>query len=495
MHLNRRSSPRPFPKAQVFKFMSPFCKRGEKLTNWGKGAFWCFLLMFLSIALQIQLTVNAQAGTENKPEFSQESGVQESDEEQSSDPMVSDTDDEFMSDDESPFSFQGHYKNLITYFSTDNFQENEKRLRYKKLIADLSRIRLSPEIRSGEQFLLHCDIDNEIIVANYVENRIFDLYWTPSDYNDLFNPSIDEKFSGDYFYRLKLHRLYAKFVKGDMTITLGRQQIRFGSGRLWNPLDILNPIAPTFVEGAEDQKGTDALRLEYYPDESTEIAFAYAPKRVDDVLDTGIFANKNTNAVVRVKTSVKDADLAVLGGRVAQKNLGGIDIAAIARDGMLRGSLLYAFPDHGDSYVLGSAGYEYNFSNGIYCLVEYFYNQNALSRNSELSSAYFESLNRDINEDQYALTANQFITFNRHYFGLALGYDITPLLRGEVFTIADVEGRGIFISPLLKYNILQNIDISVTGMLGHVSEREGKTSDFKEFEEHPLVSAVFQWYF
>ncbi|MCP4347946.1 MAG: hypothetical protein GY795_20780 [Desulfobacterales bacterium] len=404
-------------------------------------------------------------------------------------------DDELMPD-ESPFSFQGHYKNLVTYFSTDNYlDENENRFKYKKLVADINRIRLSPEIRSRGNFMLHCDIDNEIIAANYVKNKIFDLYWIPSDYNDLFDPSIDEKFSGDYYYRLKLHRLYAKFVTGNLTITLGRQQIRFGSGRLWNPLDILNPVAPTFVEGAEDQKGTDALRLEYYPGESTEIAFVYAPKRVDDTLDASIFANKNTNAVARVKTTVKDADLAVLGGRVAQRNMGGIDIAAIAWDGMLRGSLLYSSPDEGESFILGSAGYEYNFSNGIYCLAEYFYNKNALNRNSELSSAYFKTLANGINEELYAMTANQFITFNRHYFGLALGYDITPLLRGELFTIVDAEGRGVFVSPSLKYNILQNLDISITGMLGHVSDQEEKPSDFKEFEEHPMVSGSLKWYF
>ncbi len=444
------------------------------------------ILLFLCIILQLRFPANIRAGDSSKADIG---------EEQSSDIMSLDMDDEFM-DDESPFSFQGHYKNLVTYFSTDNYlDENENRFRYKKLVTDTNRIRLSPEIKSGEQFMLHCDIDNEIIASNYVENKIFDLYWTRSDYNDLFNSSIDDKFSGNYYYRLKLHRFYAKIVTGDLTITLGRQQIRFGSGRLWNPLDILNPVEPTFVEGAEDQKGTDALRLEYYPGESTEIAFVYAPKRVDDALDASIFANKNTNLVARVKTTVKDADLAVLGGRVAQRNLGGIDIAAIAWEGMLRGSLLYSSPDEGESFILGSAGYEYNFSNGVYCLVEYFYNKNALNRKNELASAYFESLVSGINEDLYPIIANQFITFNRHYFGLFLGYDITPLLRGELFTIVDAEGRGMFMSPSLKYNLLQNLDISITGMLGQVSEREGKLSDFKEFEEHPMVSATLQWYF
>ena len=56
------------------------------------------------------------------------------------------------------------------------------------------------------------------------------------------------------------------------TATIGRQQIRFGSGKLWNPLDILNPISPTFIEGGDDQKGTDAVKLDFFPDDKTEIS-------------------------------------------------------------------------------------------------------------------------------------------------------------------------------------------------------------------------------
>lgn len=409
---------------------------------------------------------------------------------------ISLTDDELLLEEASMFSVSGHYKNLITYFSTDHFiDENGNPSGRKELIADLNRIRLSPEIRFSENILLHGDIDNEVVASNYTGTRTFDLFWRSSDYNDLYDPSVDSTFADDYIYRLNLHRFYMKFVSGDFTLTAGRQQIRFGSGRLWNPLDILNPISPTFVEGAADQKGTDALRVEYYPDEASEIAFVYAPRRVDDELDFGTLANKNTHIISRIRTTVSDTDLAVLGGRVATRNLVGIDIAAILWDGMLRGSLLYASPDEGSAYFLSSVGYEYNFANGIYCMAEYFYNENALNRNRSLSAAYEESLLFGMNEERYQQLANQFLTFNRHYAGIALGYDITPLLRGELFIMADIEGRGIFFSPSLKYNLFQNIDISVTAMLGHIFDGADYASDFESFEDHPLFSAVLQWYF
>jgi len=404
--------------------------------------------------------------------------------------------DELFPEETSPFSIRGHYKNLLTYFATDSFLRNAGDIpAHKSLIALLTRVRLSPEVRLNPNIILYCDMDNEFTVSNYADSQTFDNGWLPPNYNDMYDASAENHVAGDLFHRLNLHRLYAKLVSGNFTVTAGRQQIRFGSGRLWNPLDILNPVSPTFVEGAEDQKGTDALKIEYYPGEFTEIALVYAPRRVDNEFGFAAFANENTNILSRIRTTLGDNDLAVLVGRVARRNLVGGDIAAIVRDGMLRGSLLYASPDDGADYILGSAGYEYNFANGLYCLAEYFYNENAMNHRGAMSEAYAERMTLGMNEENYAMLANQFLTLNRHYVGLALGYDISPLLRGDFFGIADIEGRGFFLSPTVKYNLLQNLDISLTAMFGWVSEGADHASDFEAFEEHPLISAVVQWYF
>lgn len=162
---------------------------------------------------------------------------------------------------------------------------------------------------------------------------------------------------------------------------------------------------------------------------------------------------------------------------------------------MLRGSFLLSFPDRGNAYGLGSVGYEYTFRNGLYFLAEYFYNQNALNRNESLLDAYSESLVFGMNEDRFIRLANQFLTFNRHYSGIVLGYDISPLLRGDIFAIADIEGRGIYLSPSLKYNLFQNLDISIAGMLGSVFSGASVTSDFDSLEDHPLFVASLVWYF
>ena len=61
--------------------------------------------------------------------------------------------------------------------------------------------------------------------------------------------------------------------------------------------------------------------------------------------------------------------------------------------------------------------------------------------------------------------ANQFLTTNQHYLAVALGYDFHPLVRGEFFTIGDIQGQGIFWSPALKINAYENLDFTI-GVMG-----------------------------
>jgi len=394
------------------------------------------------------------------------------------------------------FSITGHYKNLVTYFRTDAFMDEQAGTPGAMvLFSDLNRLRFSPVVTVGENLLIHGDIDAVIVAANYLGSRTYDVYWQPVGYNSLYDTGYGHRFESSWAFRLKLHRLYGKWVSGRFTVTLGRQQIRFGSGRLWNPLDMLNPISPTFVERGEDQEGIDALRLEYYPGVSTEIALVYAPKRMDNAWHSNILGNRNTDIVGRLRTTIGETDIAILGGRATRKHIGGIDVAAIMWDGMLRGSLVHVSPDEDADYLIASAGYEYTFAGSLYALLEIFYNGNSLNRNQLLSQAHGHSISQGWDESVYARLSNQFLTANRYYLGLVLAYDITPLLRGESFSIVDIDGTGVFWSPTLTYNLLQNLDLSFTAMLGHVFDHERPASDFRELQRHPLFSASAKWYF
>jgi hypothetical protein len=163
--------------------------------------------------------------------------------------------------------------------------------------------------------------------------------------------------------------------------------------------------------------------------------------------------------------------------------------------GTLRGSVRYTREESLEKTIVVSSGFEYTFSCGLYVLLEYFYNSAALNREPTLLAAYGISLASGYDEATHALLANRFLTFNRHYAALALGYDITPLVRAELFSIYDHEGKFILLNPSIKYNLHQDIDISCAVMAARKTGETSKTSELAFVEKHPLVYAMFTWFF
>ncbi|OHD69409.1 MAG: hypothetical protein A2W19_05745 [Spirochaetes bacterium RBG_16_49_21] len=412
------------------------------------------------------------------------------------------------------FKFKGQVKNLYLFHRSDNYvAQNPLITSSKNLSSDLTRVRLSPEFLYRDIVTVKVDYDNELILSNYGKSAYFKSYWRPNQYNDLLHLAW-EPYRGDIAYwRTKIHRAYAKVSVDYFTATVGRQQIRFGSGKLWNPLDILNPISPTFVEGGDEQKGTDAVRLDFFPDEKTEITLVYDMKKSNN--DIRHFNMQDCNYIVRAKTSIKDTDIAILGGYVSRRGVAGFDFAAILFKGMLRGSMIVSpagekYAPAGDPWRLlrflipgkdgdesvffeANAGYEYTFKNGVYFLVEYFYNQKGINYNKSLKMAFMAAQFNAMNQKTYLHLANQFPTLNQHYGGLALGYDFHPLVRGELFCIGDIQGRAIFWAPALKVNALENLDLTV-GILGAFSINN-KASDFVEFRKNYLFYASGSYVF
>lgn len=447
------------------------------------------------------------------------------------------------------FKLGGTVKNLYLFHRTDNYLGEDPVTRTgKNLSADLTRLRFSPEFFYREAVTARLDLDSELVASNYGLSRDFTSAWRQSVYNDLLALEWEPYRGRELYFRIKAHRATVKLATAWFAATLGRQQIRFGSGRLWNPLDILTPVSPTFVEGVDEQKGTDAAKFDFYPNATTEITAAVDVKKSGNEIEH--FNLRDCNYLVRAKTTVGDADCAVMGGYVSRRWVAGFDVAAILLDGMLRASAIVSVHGRGRFFFQANAGYEYAFKKGVVLLVEYFYNQRAINydtelraaamayaggsmqRRSALDQAYqlitmsggysaaslaYEELKRRqglsaqgysrggirasvrsyryLNRGQktYLQLANEPLTVNQHYAAAAVGYDFHPLVRGDLFVIGDVQGRGIFFGPTMKINAYENLDFTI-GMMGAVVFG-GRASDFSEYRRHYLYYASGNYVF
>lgn len=391
------------------------------------------------------------------------------------------------------FKLGGYYKNLFMYRENDQFYRDFLSApERKKMVSDLNRLRISPELNYDEDLTFYADIDIETVNTNYNKSAEFDYYWRETEYNDFVRPSWVFADSKDLYGLIGFQNFYVKAAAGNFTGTAGRQQVRFGSSRLWNPLDLMNPLSPVSVEGSDQQKGADAVRIDWYPGESTEITGVTGLRRENDSY-SGIDAGSG-NYILRIKTGVEEFDAALLAGYTSKRKNFGTDFAAVLFDGLLTGVFLCSVPDHGKKYYQCGSGYEYTFSSGIYLLAEYFYNSSPVNGDDQLGAALLYSAAEGIDDNVCYIVSNRIITYNSHYLSAAAGYDFFPLLRGEVFSIYDFQGRGLFLNASLKLNALDNLDLIAGAIVSSVDENE-KISDFIMYDREPLFYASLQFFF
>lgn len=61
---------------------------------------------------------------------------------------------------------------------------------------------------------------------------------------------------------LSLYRAYGQYQGERHFWSIGKQRIPLGVGRIWNPIDVFNPVDVQAVE-TDERSGTDAIRYEY----------------------------------------------------------------------------------------------------------------------------------------------------------------------------------------------------------------------------------------
>ncbi len=391
-------------------------------------------------------------------------------------------------DGEMIISLNGYYKNLFIGHKSNEYYTHDYTRTEKMLLADVNRLRLSPNIDFGNNILFHADIDNEYIVSNYTLSPTFNMMWIGHSYNQLYTEYYD--YSNDWYYRLKLHRAFVKVVFGKSTVTFGRQLVRFGSGKIWNPLDIVNPISPLAFEGAEETKGVDALRMELYPASFFEVGFVYVPQRKNDELNKESFSH--SVYLLRNKAVLGDTEIAFLCGRIIERGVAGVDVSTVLYNGLLHASAL-GNKDRDTSYIIAGAGYEYSFESSINLLAEYFYNGNCLSENQDLQTAYYESMVYGMTQQRFKKLAYNFLTYNRHYASMSAGFSGASLFSARITSVVDFEGRGILLIPSVVYNILEDCDFTFYMVYAIITGN--KSSDFSSFDNRPMIAGELKYYF
>lgn len=328
-------------------------------------------------------------------------------------------------------------------------------------LADLNRLRI--EIHGGNAASWHLAYDQQLIGGGIVHTPEFQQAAAAPEPTYLDLEQVLQK-GERHWWQHRIHRAWLQFVRDKWELKLGRQRIAWGSGRVWNPSDRFNPIKPTALE-PEEKLGVDAILATRSLSQFGTATLVVAPANRRRAV-SGKYA-------LRIRDTVGETDYAFALAKIGQERLIAADVTGNWRGGAYRIEAVYARPSQAKAYVQLSTGYDYTLSNryfprGLYLLAEYFYNQAAGS----LSKA-----------------SDRLDTLSPHLLALALGYDLTPLVRFDALALMDVAKWGVYWSPKITWSVQENLDLTFFAQFPN--GKEG--SEFGWM--HTLIAAQVNKYF
>lgn len=317
---------------------------------------------------------------------------------------------------------------------------------------NLVRLRLRPTLHIGDNTKI--GLEYEIDGLYYSQNisfglgpttplrQVIGLRWQP----------VSERHGiiSDYIDRLYLDQ---EFSFGKLVI--GRQRISWGVGRIWQPTDIFNPINPADF-GKIEKDGADAATLKFYLGPLSDIQIVY----------NGEYHFKSSNYAARYRTNILGYDLAILGGAVDNRLIGGGDFAGNVWTAGIRGDALVSEDQSkpGGYYIRWTIGMDYQFTDKLYGLFEYYHN----GRGTLNRFAY----------DLTALYQGRILNVAKDYLGLSGTYQLTALVNLAVASVSNLNDGSGYLAATVNYSASDNASIALGSLYAY-----GKT--FTEYWYYP----------
>jgi len=320
------------------------------------------------------------------------------------------------------------------------------------------------------------DVDSIWLTENLVHNRL-NYKWYISDnltfsagmrnrliYGDLLKyiPGYAESFEEDngllnfltnnisdansYVLTTTFDRANFEYNSNKWVVTLGRQRINWGQSFAWNPNDIFNSYS-FFDFDYEERAGSDALRVQYYPNYTSVADVAVKMDKDNNITAAGLYRFNKWGYDIQVIGGVMDSSDYVIGAGWS----GNI------KDFGFNGEISYFHPQENFSDSSGiaivSAGVNYMFGNSLSITFEGNYN------------GYFDKLNLNSFDDLYFMPLSVKTTsYSKFSWFGQLTYPIHPLLTGTLAAMYFPSlGDGYFLMPSLAYSVSDNFECSLYG--------------------------------
>jgi len=332
------------------------------------------------------------------------------------------------------------------------------------IFVNLTRLRLRPSVNFGDNSRLNVEYEmaglyftaeNTFLLdpGGKTNRQIVDLSWNLID-------------SENYILNHYIDRLYFRQDFDWGNIVLGRQRISWGTGRVWNPTDLFNPLNPANFSKIE-KDGADAISLMYNIGQFTDLNVVYNPQ--EEI--------SNSNFGFRFRTNFAEYDAALVGGNFDNRYIIGLDFAGNLFDAGVRGEGIYSINENDpeDTYVKFILGADYQFTPDLYAAIEYHFNGEGKTEKFEYE------LER--------LIKGEILNLSKNYLYVMANYQITPLLIGTLMNLSNLNDNSGFAGLFGNYSITEDFYLGLGFQLSY-------GEDFTEYWYYPnSVYMQFDYYF
>jgi len=325
--------------------------------------------------------------------------------------------------------FSGYVQNYSVYQTVNN--ELSKLIKTgNSLFIDLFRARIKPVLYLWKGGRINIDYE---LNANYFSESYFENYFSvPRNRRQVtklsWYPVDEDKFKVNHF----IDRLYFRQKLPFGNVKVGRQRIAWGTGRIWNPTDLFNPINPAAYYLIE-KPGADAVSAKIRFGSFTDLNLVFNP--VDNF--------NSYNFAARFRTNFWEYDFSFMGGVFDERKIIGVDFAGNIGEAGFRGEGIYSFDsEKGEDFSKFILGIDYQFTPELYLLAEYHFNGEGKEHKNEY----------DFNK----LFNGEILNLGRNYLALSGMYQLSPLFLLNFISIVNLNDKSGFVSLTGNYSVTED---------------------------------------
>ncbi|MFH1726918.1 MAG: hypothetical protein ABIA04_00680 [Pseudomonadota bacterium] len=290
------------------------------------------------------------------------------------------------------------------------------------------------------------------------------LDYLPSSLTSSLSNELAANFAFDFENQYYLDNVYAKFKTEYIDVTIGKQQIAFGSGYAWNPIDTFNQkdvMDPTY-----EKAGVNAIRLE--GNIGTRFSYDLMVSPAEDLTDSGklarakIFLGSFDFSAMYVEQAWTYTDYSTFTETSYLRRLIGGDLSGELLGVGMHAEGGYSILVDGDNFweVLGGLDYTFDFETMI--MIEYYHNSQGKTSSADYTLTDWM---------QYYAQEKKTIAQDQIYFYLS--HPLSDFIEAGLSVISCINDASFMVVPMFTYSMLENVDLSM-----FIGANIGETGDF-----------------